>query len=147
MRRQALRNLDPTPGTSSAQSFLSLSDTRITSRLKNVGVSMGKNDNEINLPVGVLKHMEIDRLKVSPKCNTSIPDPETKEDDEANAKYDGPLISHLVGEVTEVGLDDARHGSMFCDFTTSSWKSKSHSKKKQKPPKKVKSSTPIRVST
>ena len=148
MRRQASRNLDSTPGTSPVKSFLSFSDTRINNSLYNVGVSMGKNDNDINLSVGVLKHMEIDRLKVSSKCNTTIPDPETEDDDEADAKYDGPLISHLVGEVTEVGLDDARPGSMFCDFTASSRKSKSHaSKKKQKPPKKAKSSTPIRVST
>ena len=147
MQRQAARNLDTVPGNLSAKSFLSFSDSRISSSLKNVGCSIGKNDNEINLSVGVLKHMEIDRLKVSPKCNASIPNPETEEEDEADAKYDGPLISHLVGEVTEVGLDDARPGSMFCDFTASSRKSKSNSsKKKQKPPKKAKSSTPIRVS-
>ena len=145
MCRQASRNLDPTPGTTYVQFFLSFSDTRISTSLKNIGVSLGKMDSEINLSVGVLKHMEIDRLKVSPKCKTTIPDPETEEDDEADAKYDGPLISHLVGEVTEVGLDDARPGSMFCDFTASSRKSKSNSsKKKQKPPKKA---TPIRVST
>ena len=109
---------------------------------------MGKNDNEINLSVGALKHIEIDRLSVSPKCNCTLPNPETEEDDEADAKYDGPLISHLAGEVTEVGLDDARPGSMFCDFMASSRKSKSHSsKKKQKPPKKAKKSTPTRVST
>ena len=148
MRLQASRNLDPMTGTSSAQSFLSLSDNHISTSLNKVGVSMGNNDNGINLSVWVLKHMEIDRLKVSPKCKITIPDPETEEEDEADAKYDGPLISHLVGEVTEVGLDDARPGSMFCDFTVSSRKSKSHSsKKKQKPPKKAKSSTPIRVST
>ena len=92
--------------------------------------------------------MKIDRLMISPKCNASIPNPETEEEDEADAKYDGPLISHLVGEVMEVGLDDARPGSMFCDFMASSRKSKSHSsKKKQKPPKKAKSSTQTRVST
>ena len=96
--------------------------------------------------VGALKHMEIDRLKISSKCNNALPNPETEDDDEADVKYDDPLISHLVGEVTEVGLDDARPGSMFCDFTVSSRKSKSQSsKKKQKPPKKAKSSTPIRV--
>ena len=148
MRRQAVRNLDPTPGTLSAQSFLSFSDTRINNSLNNVGVFMGKNDKEIKLSVGALKHMEIDRLKVSPKCNNALPNPETEDDDEADAKYNGPLVSHLVGDITEVGLDDARPGSMFCDFTASLRKSKSQSsKKKQKPPKKAKISTPIRVST
>ena len=148
MRLQASRNLDPMTGTSSAQSSLSLSDNHISTSLNKVGVSMGNNDNEINLSVRVLKHMEIDRLKVSPKCKITIPDPDTEEVGEADAKYDGPLISHLVGEVTEVGLDDARPGSMFCDFMASSRKSKSHSsKKKQKPPKKAKSSTQTQVST
>jgi hypothetical protein len=74
---------------------------------------------------GHLKRMEIDRLKVSPKCNSALPNPETEEEDEMDAKYDGPLIFHLVGEVTEVGLDDTRSGSMFCDFTASLRKSKS----------------------
>ena len=97
MRRQAPRNLDTTPGTSSPQSFLSFSNTRISSNLKNVGISMGRNDNEINMSVGALKHMEIDRLKVSPKCNSPPPNIETEEEDETGAKYDGPLISHLVG--------------------------------------------------
>ena len=122
-------------------------NTRISSSLKNVGISMGRNDNEINMSVGALKHLQIDRLKVSPNCNSTPPNTKTKEEDETDAKYDGPLISKLVGEVTEVGLDEARPGSMFCDFIASSRKSKSHSsKKKQKPPKKAKSSTPIRVS-
>ena len=109
---------------------------------------MGRNDNDINMSVGALKHMEIDRLKVSPKCNSALPNPEIEDEDEADAKYDGPLVSHLVGEVTEVGLDDARPGSMFCDFIASLRKSNSHSsKKKQKPPKKAKCSTPTPVST
>ena len=127
---------------------ISFSDTRINNCLNNVGVFMGKKDKEVKLSVGALKHMEIDCLKVSPKCNNTLSNPETEEDDEADAKYDGPLVFHLVGDITEVGLDDARSGSMFCDFTTSLRNSKSQSSKmKQKPPKKVKISTPIRDST
>jgi len=125
--------LDFTPGISSAKSFLSFHDTRISSTLRNVGVSMGKNVNEVSPSVSVLKHMKIDRLKVSPKYPSALPNPETEEEEEeANATYDGLLLSHLVGVVTKVGLDEARPGSMFCDFTASSRKSKSHSSKKNK---------------
>jgi hypothetical protein len=148
MRRQAARNLDPTPGTSVNKSFLSFSDTRISSSLMNIGVGMGNNLDDVRVSVGALKRMEIDRLKVSPKCLSTPPNPDTEEEDETDATYVGPLMSHLVGEVTEVGLDDARLGFMFCDFTASLRKSKSHSsRKKQKPPKKAKISTPTRVST
>ena len=147
MRRQAQRNLDPPTGTPCNKSFLSFSDSRISSNLNNVGLKIIKNDNDVCISVGVLKHMEIDRLKVSPKCSSPLPYPETEEE-EPVAAYDGPLLSHLVGALTEVGLDDARLGSMFFDFTASSHKSKSHSsKKKQKPPKKAKVSTLTRVST
>jgi hypothetical protein len=114
----------------------------------NIGVAMGNNLDDVCVSVGALKRMEIDRLKVSLKCLSTPPNPDIKEEDETDATYVGPLMSHLVGEVTEVGLDDARLGSMFCDFTTSLRKSKSHSsEKKQKPPKNAKISTPTRVST
>jgi hypothetical protein len=147
MRRQAERNLDSPIGTPCNKSFLSFSGTRICSSLNNVGITIGKNNNDVRISVGALKHMEIDRLKVSPKCSSPLPYPETEEEESA-ATYEGPLLSHLVGAVTEVGLDDARPGSMFCDFTASSRKSKSHSsKKKQKLPKKAKMSNPTRVST
>lgn len=90
--------------------------------------------------------MEIDRSTV--KCINTPPNPKTEDGIEMDATYDGPLIFHLVGEVTEVELDDRRPGSMFCDFTAAPRKSKSlSSKKKQNPPKKVQISTPIRVST
>ena len=49
---------------------------------------------------------------------------------EVDATYDGPLLSHLVGAVIEIGLDDARLEFMFCDFIASSRKPKSHSSKK-----------------
>lgn len=82
MRRQASRNLGFTPGTSPAKSFFSFSDTRISTSLQNVGFSLGKNNNDINMPVGVLKPMEIGRLRVSPRCNSTLPNTETEEEDE-----------------------------------------------------------------
>ena len=124
MKRQAARNLDSAPRTSSAKSFHSFSDSHIPFTSKNVGVSIGKSDHEIKLLVGVLKRMEIYRLKVSPKCLNTLPNPETEEEEEVVATYDGPLLSHLVGEVTKVRMDE-----VFYDYTVSSRKSKSHSSK------------------
>ena len=49
--------------------------------------------------------MEYDRLKVYPCANSrSVTTP--LDDEEANATIDGQLLSHLVGEMTEVGLDE-----------------------------------------
>ena len=96
MRRQAERNLDPPTGTPCNKSFLSFSDSRISSSLNNVGIKIGKNDNDVCISVGVLKHMEIDRLKVSPKCSSPLPYPETEEEEPA-AAYDGAVLFHLVG--------------------------------------------------
>mgnify|MGYP005850623021 CR=1 FL=1 len=113
-----------------------------SSSLNNVGIAIEKNDDNVCVSVGTLKRMEINRLKVSPKCLSTLPNPDIEED--------GPLPFHFVGVVTEVGLDEERPGSMFCYFIASLRKSKSHFSKKKKrknPSKKEKKSTPTRVST
>lgn len=46
-------------------------------------------------------------------------------DEEDNATYDGKILSHLVGVVSEVRLEETRLGSI-CDLTASTRKSKSH---------------------
>ena len=54
------------------------------------------------------------------------------DDDEANATIDGQLLSHLVGEMTEVDMDEVELGSIY-DLHASGRKSKSaKDKKKQK---------------
>ena len=45
--------------TSPVRSFLSFSDNCISSSLSNIGISMGKKDDEVSVAVGALKHMEI----------------------------------------------------------------------------------------
>jgi hypothetical protein len=58
--------------------------------------------------------MEFDRIKCTPviesKSNTTL---DMDKDDEAYAISDGQLLSHILGEVSEVGLDDAMLSS--CD--------------------------------
>jgi hypothetical protein len=81
-----------------------------------------------------LRRVEFDRSKVSPKVN-DYPTDDELDDEEDNATYDGKLLSHLVGRVSEVRLDDVRLGSI-CDLTTTARKSKSHRIVKTKPPSK-----------
>jgi hypothetical protein len=56
--------------------------------------------------------MEFDRFKLSPtilsKHDTLLSD---EDDDEVYSVSDGQLLTHLVGEVSEVGLDDETLGS------------------------------------
>jgi hypothetical protein len=67
MHRNAAHNLDSRTGITSSKSFLSFTTPHIRSNLNSVGVSMGGNGNDINLSANTLKHIEIDRLMVSPK--------------------------------------------------------------------------------
>jgi hypothetical protein len=56
--------------------------------------------------------MEFDRIKFTPTI-LSKPDFVVSDDDdeEVYSVADGQLLSHLVGEVSEVGLDDVALGS------------------------------------
>ena len=58
------------------------------------------------LSANVLKHVEYDRHRVSPIVSTRLVSSPI-EDDDAHATIDGQLLSHLVGEVTEVDMDEA----------------------------------------
>jgi hypothetical protein len=51
--------------------------------------------------------MEFDRLAIVPKASTMLESTYLDEDEEI-AISDGQVLSHLVGEVSEVGLDDDR---------------------------------------
>ena len=130
MRLQAVRNLDAPAGTSNKSSFLSFDNAHITSNLHNIGFKLGTNANELVVSANVLKHVEIDKLKVSPKIV-----PKTVfshlDDEDADAIHDGQLLAHLVGEISEVGLDKSMLGSLD-DLTPISQKYKSHSSRKTK---------------
>jgi ribosomal protein L28 len=128
MRRKAASNLDPPGISSSSKSFLSFNTPRIAANLHSVGVSLGKNDKEVSVSTNALRHMEYDRLKVTPKVlgksDTSLLD-----DEELHATVDGQLLKHLVGEVSEVDLDEATLRSVY-DLKASGRKSKASSTKK-----------------
>jgi hypothetical protein len=124
MRRKAAKNLDfagMEPPPSSSSSFISLPTTAISSKLNVVGIRLGNCDNEINVSANVLRHMEYDRLTVSPKSQNIVETTET-DDEEAIATLDGQLLSSLVGVVSEVDFDVS-----MLDLKASGRKSKSTS--------------------
>jgi hypothetical protein len=87
MRCKAAINLDFSGMNSQSSSFVSLSTPIMSSKLNVVGIRLGKNVNEINLSANVLRHMEYDRLTVSPKLQ-NIVDTTDLDDEDANATID-----------------------------------------------------------
>jgi hypothetical protein len=114
MRRKATVNLDSAGNGSFSKSFLSFSTPIISAKLNSIGVLLGNSLDVIAISTMDLKHMESDRLKcnsiVSSKLNTSVID---DDEEEAYAISDGQLLSHIVGEVSKVGLDETMLGSCY----------------------------------
>ena len=120
------------------KSFLAFSTPSITAKLDSVGVSLGSSEEDVLISSRVLRHMEFDRLKCIPKVSVRTSLSLSDDDEDAYANTDGQLLSHLVGDVSEVGLDEAGLGSIF-DLKESSRKSKSSANKKNsRPVKKAK---------
>jgi hypothetical protein len=129
MRRKAAINLDPCGMNSSSKSFLPFSDNVISSKLASVGVSLGSNKNDISISAKALRHMEFDRLRVNPKVSAKS-ESSTHDEEELSATLDGQLLTHLVGEVAEVDLDEMMLSSVY-DLKASSRKSKAKSASKK----------------
>jgi hypothetical protein len=114
MRRKAATNLDSKGMDKCTKSFLSFSTPQVSAKLNSVGVSLGSSLDTISVSTKALKHLEFDRLKVTPMFGTkSTSSPTNVDDDEAYAITDGQLLTQIVGEVLEVGTDDAMLGSCF----------------------------------
>jgi hypothetical protein len=114
MRRKAEANLDYVGTSKSSKSFLALPTPLIAANLNNVGLSLGNSASTISVSASALRRMEFDRLKVAP-VSPSKPDLSLshEDDEDVYAVSDGQLLSHLVGEVSEVGLDEDVFGSCF----------------------------------
>jgi hypothetical protein len=139
MRRKATANLDSPGINNSCKSFLSFSTPAISANLVKVGVSLGNSPKEILVSSKALKHMEFNRLKCTPKVSSMVDISPTEDEDEVYAIADGQLLSHLVGDVSEIGPDeDMRLGSIY-DLQASVRKSKSsHAKKSLRSGKRAK---------
>jgi hypothetical protein len=88
MRRKATKNLNFSGMDPSSSSFVALPTQVLSSKLNSVGISLGKNDLEINVSANVLRHMEFDRLTVGPKSQNFVDTTDT-DDEEAIATLDG----------------------------------------------------------
>ena len=128
MRRKAAQNLDNQGTSSSPKSFLSFSTTSIVAKLNNVGVSLGNNENDISVSTNALRHLEYDRLKVTPRVSSKSFTSHLDEE-ELHATSDGQLLAHVVGEVSDVGLEEPGLSSLI-ELTASGRKSKSDRSKK-----------------
>ena len=144
MRLQASRNVNCSQGTATAKSFLSFLNSQVNSNLESLGLRLGRNAKERSVSASVLKNIEFDHFKVTPKnkFNDHLTDSDLDEE-EVDARYDGQLLTHLVGDVSEVGLDDTRL-EPFMDLTATGRRSKS-SKKTKKPSKRARVTTPTSV--
>ena len=127
MRRKATRNLDYSGTELNSKSFLSFSPQSIHSKLSSVGVNLGNSKFQVNVSTNVLRHMEFDRLTVIPKVSTKLSATYVDEE-EAIVTSDGQLLSHLIGEVLEGGLDDDGLISLY-ELKASGQKSKSKTNK------------------
>jgi hypothetical protein len=146
MPSKAAQNLNNQGITSSPRSFLDFSSTAIVSKLNKVGVSLGKNEKDISISTNALKHLEYERLKVTPRVSSESFASHTDEE-ELHATSDGQLLTHLVGAVSDVGLDEPGLSSLI-ELTTSGRKSKTaRSKKYGKTHKRAKCSKSTIVSS
>ena len=144
---RASRNLNFSQGTTTSKSFLSFSNSQVNSNLESLGLSLGRNAKERSVSASVLKNVESDRYRVTAKIKKSSNDHLTDSDldeDEVDDRYDGQLLTHLVGDVSEVGLDDTRL-EPFMDLTATGRRSKSL-KKTKKPSKRARVNSPTNVS-
>ena len=131
MRRTTACNLD-FEGTPCRKSFMSFDKSKVSSNITRLGVSLGRNEKEIDFSVRALKQVEFDRLTVAPKFSSFV-DPlvSDEEDEDADANHEGKLLSHLVKDTTEVDLDDTVRDTTLCELVASVRKNKSNSGKKR----------------
>jgi hypothetical protein len=101
-----------------------------------VGDSLGSSFDAISVSTKALKHMEFDRLKCTPMVmSKSGTYPINDDEEEADTISDGQLLTHLIGEVSEVRLDDAVLDSCY-ELQTTHRKSRASSLKKYSWPNK-----------
>jgi hypothetical protein len=130
MQRKAEKNLDTTGIKQPVNSFTVFSDSRISSNLSSLGVSMGSRSDEILVSANVLRQMENDRLAVVPKVSTGLETP-IQDDDEDNDILDGHFLLAIVGNITEVDLEHSELSSLY-DLKASARGSRSSAEKKSR---------------
>jgi hypothetical protein len=129
VRLKAVKNLDDSGTKSSSSSFINFSNSRISSNLGSIGVSLGRNPDDILVLANVLRHLEHERLTISPKVSTGLETP-ILEEEEVDVISDGRLLFALVGSISEVDLEQSGLDS-FYDLKASRRNSKSSAEKRK----------------
>jgi hypothetical protein len=129
MRSKAAANFDSQGINNCKKYFLTLSNSSISAKLNSVGVSLGCLEKDIIVSTKALRHMEFDRLKTTPIVSSRPDTTLIDDDEELNADSDSELLTHLIGEVCELGLDETMLGSIV-NHKAKGRKSKSSSTKK-----------------
>ncbi|CAO2210808.1 unnamed protein product [Urochloa humidicola] len=148
--RAAIRNLEAT-GNSSFQSF---SDSRISSNMSNIGVSLGRDVNLARSSSIAIKNIEVDRLSVTAKkklerknnIKTNISKVITNFSDEEEERLD-TILSHVSGDLNE-DVHEQGYDHILSDLSAVSRKKKSNSAKKinnGKSPRKQKTPSKLRL--
>jgi hypothetical protein len=130
MRRKAEKNLDTAGTRQTSKSFTSFSDSRISSNLISLGVSLGTRPDEVSVSANVLRQTELDRLTVVPNDSTGLETP-VDDDDGADDILDGQLLSSIIGSLTEVDLEHSELSSIY-DLKASARGSRSSAGKKSR---------------
>lgn len=136
-KRTAWKNLDFNDGNTLSSSFVSFSDSVLSSNVQNLGVSLGSSVDIVSDSVALLKMVEWDRLTA---CDSSKEIEDDSEIDildcDEDNKLDQLTLSHLCGDLMEEVMD-VDNGHLSCDFKTvyKKIKSKSSNRKKNNNPK------------
>ena len=150
-RMAATRNLEGN------QSFASFSDSRFSSNLDNIGVSLGRDDNVIRSSTIAIKNIEIDRLVVAAKKKVENKDKNnvknksasniTDFSDEKGEERREAVLNHVCGDINEDSLEQ-EYDHVFSDLNPIPRKKKSTSAtkiKNGKPPKNPRTPSKLRL--
>jgi hypothetical protein len=114
-------------------SFPSISDSVISSRVANIGVSMGRDNRVILSSVTSLKNIEIDRLKLSGKnncCSSKVSSPKINLDEEEEDILDAHL-HHICGGFVESAYEEG-YDQICCKLNATQRKKRTNSRNKNK---------------
>jgi hypothetical protein len=96
MRHKVEKNLDAA-GNKKSTSFIDFSDSRISSNLSSVGISLGRHSDDISISANVLRHLEHARLTVIPKVSTKPETPFLEEDEAERSASVRPSREYFGG--------------------------------------------------
>jgi len=139
------------------QSFASFSDSRFSSNLDNITVSLGRDDNVIRSSTTAIKNIEIDRLvvtakkKVENKYKSNVKNKSTSNitdfSDEKGEERREAVLNHVCGDINEDSLEQ-EYDHVFSDLNPIPRKKKSTSAtkiKNGKPPKNPRTPSKLRL--